>query len=431
MSEKYVVEVTEITRPLDAEALEQLATKFGSTPQKISKLIQVLPGLATKGISKDEATLVASYFNDVGMISLVKSEVLAYRREPETVSARASLSTARPESASRFDAALSKLRKTAEENPKPETQAKQPSFTPVPEDSKSSLPIFKAGRSSRKTTDSFHELGPYAPVTDAAPELKAGLRRRLVGVLSASVLIASLATFAISATFLWNGLKAQALELARLSTQSSAANLSRSIEENGDVSQFLDLPSPVPRQNNLMTRLVVTSTLDASPFALWPRDGIIDDELAQVIKVQAEQAVERNSSEQTELTKSPNPLLSGLIVSTQPLEHGSAIVGTVTTVFSYEPVLAHMQTLLLRMALFSLIPIVLALLLGAWAIRASTRQLYKLIQQADAISKGHLAEPVKSMGSAELKDLSSSLERLRVSTKTSLERLRERRDRGF
>ncbi len=438
MTENYVVEVTEISRPLNPESLERLAKKFNSQPDKLAKLIRVLPGIATKGISKEEASVVASYFNEEGMIALIKPERLAYH--PQAVAP----APIRPESSSRFEAALSKLRSSANDTPVPASPTEKPrrnfekkrvSFTPHPEEQKEPLPVFpskRAGRSSRKSSDSVHDLNPYETQERVIKsKTQESLRRKLLLTLLGAVILTGLGTVAIASYNLWTGLKEQSLQAAMLSTQSSAATLSRSIEANGDISQFLDLPSPVPSQTNLSTRLVVSSTLDSSPFATWPKNAVIDEDLAALIRAQADRAVERNSSEQSQVNKNKNPLVSGLIVSTQPLEHGSAIVGSVTTVFSYEPLLTHMKNLLLKTALLSLLPMAFALVLGFFVIQALTKQLYTLIHAAEAISKGQLSEPVSSRGSAELKDLSTSLERLRVSTKTSLERLRERRDRGF
>ena len=450
MTEKYVVEVTEISRPLNAESLGRLAEKFNSQPDKLEKLIKVLPGIATKNISKEEATVVASYFNEAGMIALIKPAKMAYQAQAVVAAV-----PSRTESSSRFEAALNKLRskdaslaetkaqtfpetKRNQANPAVESKRalddKKVVFTPHPEERKD-LPIFPAtrpGRSSRKSNDNFHDASIYKTQEKAIKtRSQASLRRKLMLTLLFATLLTGLGIFAITTVNLWTSLKAQGLQAALLSTQSSAATLSRSIEENGDISQFLDLPSPVPAQTNLSTRLVVSSTLDSSPFATWPKETEIDEALAAMIKEQAERAVERNSAEQGEMTPSRNPLVSGLIVSTQPLEHGSAVVGSVTTVFSYEPLLKYMSNLLIKTALLALLPMAVALLLGFFAIRAFTKQLYTLIQEAQAISKGMLSQPVSTEGSAELKDLGTALERLRVSTKTSLERLRERRDRGF
>lgn len=445
MTEYYVVEVTHIAKPLSPEALERLAQQFTSSPDRLERLIGVLPGIATKEISQAEASLIAGYFNEAGLTAFIKPARLSFTSyQAEKPKSGELIAASLADTGSSPDSPLENVRqaptKPSEksffpEKPMPFTPIKQASSSPFPETRKEPLPLFPASRSGR----SARQGGDVFKMTSLPKNLekskrdghKSSLLQKLVLAMLGSVLLASLGVFAMVAYQLWLGLKTQNLQMALLSTVASAASLSRSIEENGDISQFANLASPVPKQSSLSTRLVLTTNISASPFASWPKDAPIEKELEQRIKEQVELAVELNSGSQTELRSSPNPLVSPLIISSYPLEHGSAVVGVVTTVFSYEPMLAYLQLLLSRAALLSLVPLALALLLGFVAMRSLTRHLFQLIQQAEALSKGHLAEPVRVYSNDELKDLSTSLERLRLSTKTSLERLRERRDRGF
>ena len=81
----------------------------------------------------------------------------------------------------------------------------------------------------------------------------------------------------------------------------------------------------------------------------------------------------------------------------------------------------------LSLALYSLIPLLLAAGL-IWAVlRSFDRKLRYLSSRAEAVSQGDLAEPLRLEDDSELGSLAASLERLRISTEESLERFRRKR----
>ncbi len=435
MNQQYVVEITKIDT--SAQQLERLARRLKTSPEKLKRLLKVLPGPATKAISEAEAQLICRYFNEAGLHARVinakqapKKVVAVAQQETntKTVTPNEAFTPIEPDEIRKLFGSQEPVVKLASE-PKP---VARPTREGRSSRSSSSLPIFEIDPAKTlPPSKQIEGLNTQARESLSEPKKRFSLKQKLRLALLVPILISSLGVLALAGLGMWRNMQAQSLQVAFLSTKSSAATLSRSIEENGDISQFRNLPSPVPEQSQLNIEAVVSSNISAQAFAAWPPDLSLSDALNSLIKEQASLVVATGASSQTKLSQNRNPFVSQLIMTSQALEHGSAIVGSVTTIYSYAPMIAYWQSLFTQTALLSLLPIALALLVGWFSLNAISKTLLDLIQHAEALSKGKLSNSIQIKRNDELKDLGTSLERLRVSTKTSLEKLRERRERGF
>ncbi len=435
MNQRYIVEITKIdTSTLQ---LERLARRLKTSPEKLKRLVKVVPGPATKAISEAEAQVICRYFNEAGLHArvisasqAVKTAVVVNQAKPHaaSVNPNEAFTPIEPDEIRKLFGSQEPVVKLASE-PQP---AARPAREGRSSRSASSLPIFEIDPAKTLPPPKQVEgLNTQARESLSEPKKRFSLRQKLRLALLVPILITSMGVLAVAGLSMWQNMQAQSLEVALLSTKSSAATLSRSIEGNGDISQFRNLPSPVPEQNQVTIEAVVSSNISAQAFAAWPPDLSLSNTLNSLIQEQAALVVATGTASQTKLTQSRNPFASQLIMTSQALEHGSAIVGSVTTIYSYAPMIAYWQSLFARTALLSLLPIALALLVGWFSLNAISKTLLDLIQHAEALSKGKLSNSIQIKRNDELKDLGTSLERLRVSTKTSLEKLRERRERGF
>jgi HAMP domain-containing protein len=82
MSQAFVVEVTEKPDITPQEAVENLAKAFNIAPRKIELMLKRLPGVATKPISEQEATVVVTYFEQAGLKALKKPVTLPLKPTP-------------------------------------------------------------------------------------------------------------------------------------------------------------------------------------------------------------------------------------------------------------------------------------------------------------------------------------------------------------
>jgi HAMP domain-containing protein len=84
MSQTFVVEVTQKPDITPQEAVENLAKAFNIAPRKIELMLKRLPGVATKPISEQEATVVVTYFEQAGLKALKKPVTLPTPISSET-----------------------------------------------------------------------------------------------------------------------------------------------------------------------------------------------------------------------------------------------------------------------------------------------------------------------------------------------------------
>ena len=443
MPETFVVEVNYVPPVLSPEAVEELAEKFKTSPEKMEGLLEHLPGVVTKPVSQGEARVIAGYFERAGLTTEVKSN------KPETSPDRATLTPRKPD--------LRQARPTQQAKPvahsakKTEAKTKPQKATPPPdlkidlsefakplrsavtESPGQDLSAFSNQRTGRATRRKENVKKIYAVAPPSEAKRSGSLRRKLVRALFLSTLIAAAGSFLVVVAYQWFGLQDRAFDSAALATQSSANSLSRVVEATGDVSQFTGLPSPVPEQRQLTSQFVISLSASGNILARWPSSFELSESLQERVLSQGEQSLLRAGTNQIsfEANDALNPFGSRLILTSHPLEHGNALVGSVITGYTYKPLILQFRNDLITVALLALLPLALAFLLGLLIIRRLTRSLFDLIDRADSVSKGRLEEPIRIQSDDELRDLGASLERLRVSTQASLDRLRERRDTSF
>jgi len=76
---------------------------------------------------------------------------------------------------------------------------------------------------------------------------------------------------------------------------------------------------------------------------------------------------------------------------------------------------------------FTIAAAILGVALAWWVIRSVTRPVRRLVEVADNISMGDLDMPIEVTSRDEIGELQESIERMRVSLKTALERLKKPR----
>lgn len=111
----------------------------------------------------------------------------------------------------------------------------------------------------------------------------------------------------------------------------------------------------------------------------------------------------------------------------QPLIVNNAAVGAIVVGVTDLAVTQQVNRILVNVLLFSLLPLLLAILIAIMRARKLTGSVLSLTEKADQISRGNLDERIEVRSNDELDDLSEALERMRVSMKGALERLRRRR----
>jgi HAMP domain-containing protein len=95
MSQTFVVEVTEKPDATPEESIESLARAFNISSRKIELMLKRLPGVATKPISEQEASVVVTYFEQAGLKAIVKSVTV-----PSSAGASTSTAPAQPKAES-------------------------------------------------------------------------------------------------------------------------------------------------------------------------------------------------------------------------------------------------------------------------------------------------------------------------------------------
>ena len=118
---------------------------------------------------------------------------------------------------------------------------------------------------------------------------------------------------------------------------------------------------------------------------------------------------------------------SNIEIVAQPLTVSGEPVGAIVVGVSDRAVTAQVNRIILNVLLFSLVPLLLAILIAVWRARRLTGNVLQLTSRADQISRGELEEQVEFRSGDELDDLAAALERMRVSMRGAMERLRRRR----
>lgn len=314
--------------------------------------------------------------------------------------------------------------------------------------------VSPAAAARRAAIESETALGQPVAVQEAANQSEAEAveepTRRRRGSLSSKLLstaiIPVLLTIvgALAATWFTArpALYDQLLESARNPAIATAATLSSTLERAGsDGIDHLQLLETIlitrqafARQN--LSFILATDT-HGNPYSgsflggsSFPEESV---ELQEAVRERAVHAVAQGTADRSgwaeEGATSHVEAAGGqrIEIVAQPLMQGNIPIGAVVVGVTDQAVTQQVNRIVINVLLFSLIPLLLAILIATIRARRLTNNVLTLTRKADEISRGDLEEPVALRSNDELDDLSAALERMRVSMSGALERLRRRR----
>ncbi len=475
MNTKYVVEVLEPPQGDQQLIARQLGQSFGVDIKKARGLLRRVPGVVTKPVSEKEAQAVTKLFERAGLISVVRPvesgdtvmvTAEAAETEPATPSAPpvvapepAPVSPVETTPESMASPAVTEIPEAPSEKPgaqSPEEQnpvevAKTPSAELQEEQTAAvTTPSAPPATPAREVDTTTSARAATAAVTAASAPARAEkpARRRRVTLLSKLLVVAvvpALLTVAGALAVIWliarPALYAQLLASARNPAIVTASSIGHALPEEGaGETDFLELQEVIQRTRLAFQRqnisFIVATDTEGNPISGWFAGATSltaqNDELKLAVQEQALSAValgataldaSANTSSRT-LASADNVNIE--IVS-QPLLNEGQIFGAVVVGVTDEAVTRQVQAILYNTLLFSLIPMLIAILIALYRARALTRNIVYLTKAADQISRGDLTQSVDLKTNDELGDLSSAIERMRVSLQEGLERLRRRR----
>lgn len=284
---------------------------------------------------------------------------------------------------------------------------------------------------------------PKATATTPKKGRRGSLRSKLMSTAIIPVLLSTVGALAAIWFTARPALYSQLLESARNPAIATASTLSSALEREGtgEIDHLLLLDTILisrqafERQN--LSFILATDT-EGNPYSASLLGGdsfpLSSLELQEVIRESALHAVQLGAAGRTAWADtggaSSNITATGgerIEVVAQPLMAGSEPIGAVVVGVTDETVTQQVNNIVINVLLFSLIPLLLAVLIAAVRARRLTGNVIQLTERADEISRGNLDEPVEFRSNDELDDLSAALERMRVSMSGALERLRRRR----
>ncbi len=306
---------------------------------------------------------------------------------------------------------------------------------PVAETGNRDTPV--RGRRRRPAED---EAG--AIVSTERPRRRGSLRSKLLSTAILPVILTIVGALAATWFTARPALYDQLLESARNPAIATAATLSSTLERAGgegiDHLQLLETilitRQAFARQN---LSFILATDPEGNPYSgsflggtSFPEQSL---ELQNAVRERAVHAVQQGSTDRTgwaeEGATTTVPAAGGqrIEIVAQPLMSGSTPIGAVVVGVTDQAVTEQVNRIVINVLLFSLVPLLLAILIAAWRARRLTNNVLTLTRKADEISRGDLDEPVDVRSNDELDDLSAALERMRVSMSGALERLRRRR----
>jgi HAMP domain-containing protein len=522
MSQSFVVEVIEKPVVTPPESLESLAKAFNIEPRKVELMLKRLPGVATKPISHEEASVVVSHFEKAGLKAIVKSVTpppiegtsTASLRQAEVqpssvpdakeaITQESSIAAANTDEISVHDAPaidlesvdakeyivtpddvneitellnmnpvklepVASIQADTEEKPKlafpegPFEKPKVPDFDfqqvaapkrdhhdllrstlirePDPHktlsDVKSTIPnldptktMSGLRRNVRKTLVDAAPP-PLSPIEALeSPRRRGGLRRDLLLSAMLPAFIALIGTLGVTYFRLQPVLREGLWESARTPAIAAAASISSVVtqtpEGNVDYTQLqraIDSTRQAFDRENIS--FIAAVDTNGELLGAWFAGGGNDtssDSLDDIVRSQALLAI-------TERAKALVPVIEGkLEVVSQPLMLNNQPVGAIVVGVTHQGIQRDILSTIGSVAIYSLIPLLLATLLAILFARPLARKVLYLTDRADQISRGELSGAVNLKSNNELGDLGESLERMRVSMQEALERLRRRR----
>ncbi len=232
----------------------------------------------------------------------------------------------------------------------------------------------------------------------------------------------------------------QLLDSARNPAIATAASLSSAFEQTASTGgiDYLQLQNTIlitrqafPRED--IAFIIATDTLgNPLPGFFAGSVSLTADaaDLQNAIRDRALEAIQLGTEARTGRTGSSSQLAgadTGIEIVAQPLIVNQEPVGAVVVGVSDAAVTAQVNRIIVNVLLFSLLPLLLAIFIAVRRARLLTDNVLQLTNKADEISRGELEEQVNFRSDDELDDLAAALERMRVSMRGALERLRRRR----
>lgn len=462
MSDQFVVRLLQPVPPTTRKHIaERAAPRFGVVTSKLEKLLARDPGLVTRPASRAEAEHVADIFTSVG----VDVEVAPYPvAEADSPAVTAQATTAPAVAAFPTNAQVpTDWQQAPASSP---ARDSQPSF-PEGDDASSfgdglNDAILWSSASAAANAATAPELGrvPSIPTgrtsADDAAETaepataeataRKGQRFSLRWKLLLTTLIPIILLAAATLYFAYNSVRSSTV---RLLTEvgdnialTLAADLSTFMTENG-----LQLDNPAD-QNQIVAYF--GRKLVAIDAGLHETVGVhLTDATGQRIVGSWESEIQSNPNfnsftqrfdeatqaalQNANFGDSPEALAASLPARTRVFEDFYVVaqplindLGTVQVILSegniIQTALSVIQPIIIAAAVALLIAIIITVIL---AVRL-TRRIRRLATVADRISLGELDEPVEARGNDEVRDVAEALERMRLSLKSAIERLRRR-----
>lgn len=282
---------------------------------------------------------------------------------------------------------------------------------------------------------------PAAEAASAASRGRRGsLRSKLLTTAIIPVVLAIIGALAATWFTARPALYQQLLDSARNPAIATAASLSSAFEQtaSGGGIDYLQLQSTIlitrqsfPRED---IAFIIATDNQGNPLPgfIVGADSLTADasDLQNAIRDRAIEAIDLGVDARTGRTGSSSQLIgaaTGIEIVAQPLIVNQEPVGAVVVGVSDAAVTAQVNRIIVNVLLFSLIPLLLAIVFAVRRARRLTDNVLELTDRADGISRGELDEQVEFHSNDELDDLAAALERMRVSMRGALERLRRRR----
>jgi HAMP domain-containing protein len=381
---RYVVEVKPYPQEERDSITAALAEQFNISSEQASQLLARLPGVATKPMSQEHAKLASKRFRNAGLGAIVR------------VSANVSEATTQTQAESQAKAA----KRTSKEG----------------------------GQGRRRVS----------------------LRTKFLLSVLFPVLLTLLGALAVISFNVAPALREQLLATARAPALSTVERIESLLPSTELANERLDTAESLPVlqetteglrrafRDQSITFIAVTDDsgrYQAGWFNRLERDALSDirNDLNQAIAEQGRQAVALASQYGGDIPDSENPSgvlqapnIGQLEVISQPILRSGQTLGAVVVGVNTSLVIARVREILRNTILVTLLPIVLAILIALLIGRRLTRNVIALTEAADRLSRGDLDTTVDVRSNDELGDLSDSFERLRVSLRLAMNRLRRK-----
>lgn len=276
------------------------------------------------------------------------------------------------------------------------------------------------------------------------PRRRGTLQSKLIWLATLPVLLTIVGALAATWFTARPALYQQLLDSARNPAIATAASLSSAFEqtegfETATGIDYLQLQSTIlitrqafPRED--IAFIIATDTKgDPLPgfFAGAESLGAGVVELQTVIRDRALAAIALDIDSRALRQEQGGQLLASgntqIEIVAQPLIVNEVPVGAIVVGVTDTAVNAQVNRILVNILLFSLIPLFLAILIATLRARRLTGNVLALTGKADEISRGNLEGQIDIRSNDELEDLAAALERMRISMRGALDRLRRRR----